>query len=453
MINNDQNSDYNIRIGAISKLHNIRYVVTADADTVLPSQAVIKLVGIMAHPLHSAKLNAEGKLINTGYGIIQPRIGILASSASATGFSRLFTGNAGIDPYTCAISDIYQDLFGEGIFTGKGIYDLQSFNQVTGNRFPENRILSHDLIEGLFARTALATDIEFFDAYPGKYLAYTSRLHRWIRGDWQIARYIFHSELPVVSRWKILDNLRRSLEEPFQLTLIILGFAVFENVLPYIMGLVLFSMGLPFIINLSERIITRSLTYRIFNREIKIEFIRILFALAVLPYQALIQLDAVFRSLVRQITGRYLLEWETAADSERRVGTNALTYYRKMLPGLMVSLVMAVLFPSLSTSAAILLGCLMFGWLGSPWAAYRLSLSSEKEQKFNQEEIQELRFFAREIWGFFDRFINEADHYLPPDNVQLEPNKGIAHRTSPTNIGLAFWPIFQLMISAIFQPA
>lgn len=434
----EEKADYNVQIGDMSELKNMRYVITADADTVIPDKTVGKLVGIMAHPLHRARIKDEVKLINDGYGIVQPRISVLASCASATGFSKLFTGNAGIDPYTCAISDVYQDIFGEGIFTGKGIYDLQTFNEATGDRFPENRILSHDLIEGLFARTALATDIEFFDGYPAKYLSYTSRLHRWIRGDWQILRYVFHKELPIISRWKIIDNLRRSLEEPCRLLLLILAFGFFDIYMPYIIGLVILSISWPFLINLFKRIATRSITYRIFNQEIKTEFGRIIFILSVLPYQAYIQLDAIARSLIRQMTGRYLLEWETAADSERRIETNIMAYYLKMLPGVLITFMLALFIPFVSFSASVLLVCLIIVWSASPWAACRLSLPANKKQRLDRKEIQELRIFAREIWGFFDRYINEADNYLPPDNVQIEPDKGIAHRTSPTNIGLAF---------------
>ncbi|UWG95571.1 glycosyl transferase family 36 [Dehalobacter sp. DCM] len=435
---NDGATSYTVISGNPQVLQGTRYVITLDADTILPRDAAHKLVGTITHPMNKAKLGAKNKILY-GYGIIQPRISLTAAGAFASPFSKIFTGAAGVDPYTCAISDIYQDLFGEGIFTGKGIYDLQVFHTKTKDTFPDNRILSHDLIEGLHARTALATDIELFDGYPSKYLAHAKRTHRWIRGDWQIARYLFDPAFSAVSKWKIADNLRRSLEAPFQIAILFLAFtALFRYMIPFIV-LFLFSLWLPLIVNLFSRIIDGSLTLRIFKHELKLGMGQILFSAAVLPYQAYMQVDAIIRSLTRQtVTKRKLLEWETAADSEQHSKLSPRHFYLKMLPGLLIAafFVSGYFFGILASH--LILTAFIASWLLSPWIAYRMSVPySENIAHITEEERQELRLFARQTWAYFDNLVNEVNHYLPPDNIQIEPDKGVANRTSPTNIGLA----------------
>ncbi|NLL52356.1 MAG: glycosyl transferase family 36, partial [Peptococcaceae bacterium] len=436
---NEGETSFYIQAGSIESLKDIVYVITLDADTILPKDAAGKLIGTISHPMQKARFNEDLKRVEHGYGIIQPRIGLTAASAFATPFSTMFTGTAGIDPYTCAISDIYQDLFGEGIFTGKGIYDLKVFHAVTMENFPENSILSHDLIEGLYARTGLATDIQLFDGYPTKYLSYTKRLHRWIRGDWQIAPYIFSKELSAISRWKIVDNLRRSLEAPMQLIILFLSLTFLVNVWPLLIGLIVLNLSLPLLLNILGRILNRSLTLRILKYELKVELSRILFSLAVLPYQAYLQTDAIIRSIYRQlISKRGLLEWQTAADAETGVALNPKGFYQKMLPGVIISLLFLLGFYFVNLPAGIVLSALVVVWLVAPYIAYRLSLPYPEEPKeITEKDIIELRKWARQIWAYFDNFVNRENNYLPPDNVQLEPYKGVAPRTSPTNIGLA----------------
>ncbi|NLI92861.1 MAG: glycosyl transferase family 36 [Peptococcaceae bacterium] len=433
----DGDTSYYIKAGKLELLKNVRYVITLDSDTILPRDSARKLIGTIAHPMQKAKAD-EHKIV-TGYGVIQPRIGLTAAGAFASPFSAMYTGTAGIDPYTCAISDIYQDLFGEGIFTGKGIYDLQVFHDKTKDVFPDNSILSHDLIEGLHARTGLVTDIQLFDGYPSKYLSYTKRMHRWIRGDWQIARYLFNKDLSVISRWKILDNLRRSLEAPFQFIILLLAFTSLQSIFSLLAGLVILTLILPLILNLTERILDRSLTFRIFKYEIRLGLFQALFALAVLPYQAYIQMDAVIRSIGRQfITKRHLLEWEPAADSEKSFDLNTKTFYSRMAPGVLLSLLFVdgYLYSSLFTGT--LLTLFLITWVASPAIAYRLSLPYPAHVgEISAEDRKELRKWARQVWAYFDFFVNRENSYLPPDNIQLEPYKGVAHRTSPTNIGLA----------------
>ncbi|MGI6449687.1 MAG: GH36-type glycosyl hydrolase domain-containing protein [Desulfitobacteriia bacterium] len=423
----------------LDTLRNIRYVITLDADTILPRDSARKLVGTIAHPLQRAKLDTQNNRVIAGYGIIQPRIGLTATSAFATPFSSLQTGTAGLDPYTCAISDIYQDLFGEGIYTGKGIYDLQVFHAVTKDAFPENAILSHDLIEGLYARTGLATDLLLFDGFPSKYLAHTKRTHRWIRGDWQIALYIFNSGLSAIARWKIIDNLRRSLEAPLQLLTLFLAFTVLINIFGLLLTVVSFSFALPLILNLSGRILDKSLTIRILKHELRLGLFQIFFSLTVLPYQAFIQVDAIVRSIGRQlITKRYLLEWEPAADSDKYLELSWKRFYQIMLPGVVLSFSFLWGYLFANQLTGILLSLLIFSWILSPVVAYKLSLPYPDEPgELREGDRLELRQWSRQVWAYFELFVNRENNYLPPDNIQLEPYKGIARRTSPTNIGLA----------------
>jgi len=434
----ERETSYTTQVGNLDLLKNVRYVITLDADTILPRNAASRLIGTIAHPMQKAQLATGKRKVKSGYGIIQPRIGLTASSAFATPFSAIFTGSAGIDPYTCAISDIYQDLFDEGIYTGKGIYDLEVFHSVTADYFPENKILSHDLIEGLLARTALATDIELFDGCPTKYLAFAKRSHRWIRGDWQIAPYLFSKNLAAVSRWKIFDNLRRSLEVPLQLLVLFLAFTVLYKAFAALLSLVLLCLGLPFILSVLGMIINHGLTPRIIKYLLKVELSQIAFSLAVMPYECYLHLDAVVRSLYRQFIGkRFLLEWETAADSERSLCLKPAVFYRTMLPGIVLSLVFFLGYLFVPAVPAIILSVLILIWLASPWLAYRLSLPFQDKITISKANELELRKWARRIWAFFAVFVNQENHYLPPDNIQLEPYKGAASRTSPTNIGLA----------------
>ncbi len=436
---NDGETSYFIKSGKWDSLKDVRYIITLDADTILPRDSARKLIGTIAHPLQAAKLDFDKNEVISGYGIIQPRIGLTAVSAFSTPFSTIFTGTAGLDPYTCAISDIYQDLFGEGIFTGKGIYDLKVFHSLTKSTFPENTILSHDLIEGIHVRTGLATDIELFDGYPTKYLSLTKRTHRWIRGDWQIAGYIFNSDLSAISRWKIIDNLRRSLEAPFQFLIMFLAFTYLHSIFSILFGLIILNLILPLFLNIIDRIIDRSITVRTLKYELRLGLSQIIFSLGVLPYQAYIQTDAIIRSIVRQIiTKRLLLEWEPAADSEKQIELSPENFYSLMYPGIVLALLFLIGYFYVNIITGLLLFALALTWISSPFLAYKSSLPyAEEYRQIPLQDKSELRKWSRQAWAFFDLFVDTENNHLPPDNVQLEPYKGVAHRTSPTNIGLA----------------
>ena len=438
LLRQDGATSYDVQIGELSILSTFRYVITLDADTQLPQGTAKKLIGTLAHPLHAPHLSEDGSRVVQGYGILQPRVGVSILSANTSKFTRIFSGRVGVDPYTTAVSDVYQDLFGEGIFTGKGIYDVNVFHQVTHKAFPENTILSHDLLEGLYARAGLVTDIELVDGYPASYLAYMRRQHRWVRGDWQLLPWLF-KPIPCVSRWKIFDNLRRSLEAPAQLLLLILAFTVLSGEPWMWVGIISLSLMWPMVLFMFSKLFMEGPEKGNIGQDLLTLLTQFALQFVFLPYQALIMLDAITRSIYRQfISHRYLLEWETAADTDKRLDVSFKTMYRTMWP-VVLFVLLAVL--TVSYSFPTKLGQfipLAIVWMSSLWVAYRVSVPNRhtKEILSLSEQIA-LRRFARKIWAFFEEFVCLEDHWLPPDNVQIDPPNGVAHRTSPTNIGLA----------------
>ncbi|NGP76550.1 glycosyltransferase 36 [Balneolaceae bacterium YR4-1] len=434
----------------------VSYVITLDADTKLPPDSAIDLVRTAAHPLNRAEMNEAGNLVKHGYGIIQPRISIPPKSANRTWFSKVFSGNVGIDPYTTAVSDIYQDLFGEGVYTGKGLYDVRAFHAILDERFPENTVLSHDLLESTYLRAALVTDIELFDDYPSTYLSFSRRNHRWIRGDWQIAQWLF-SRVPAqglekdknpinsISKWKIFDNLRRSLN-PFFILVFLLADWLFLPGSPLIgtiaaLGIIAF----PIYSSFSVQIFTRptrvawKLYFEKVKADMKVNTLQAFTTLMFMPHQAYVSLDAIVRTVWRMaISNRLLLEWVSASQTEKQSNAGMIKYYRKMWPNIFWSLLcvsMAVLF---ATQVLYLIIPFALLWTFTPYFAWWMSreLKSEKPE-LSKEDLRELRMFGRRTWHFFDRFVTEEHSWLPPDNFQEDPYLGSVNRTSPTNIGLS----------------
>ncbi|TGE32405.1 glucoamylase family protein [Desulfosporosinus sp. Sb-LF] len=431
-------TSYIIQIGDLSLLPTFRYVITLDADTQLPRGTAKKLVGTIAHPLHAPRLSEDGKRVVEGYGILQPRVGVSILSASASNFARIFSGRVGVDPYTTAVSDVYQDLFGEGIFTGKGIYDVSIFHRVTNKAFPENTILSHDLIEGLYARAGLVTDVELVDGYPANYLAYMRRLHRWVRGDWQLLPWLF-KPIPFISRWKIFDNLRRSFETPALVLIIVLAFTALSGN-PFVwLGLISLSLISPIVIFLLGQIFDERVEKGNIGQDLLTLVIQFSLQFIFIPFQALIMLDAIMRSIYRQfISHRHLLEWETAADTEKRLDVSLKAMVTSMWPVALLTLLTVVAIVSSFPAKLGEFIPIAIAWVASIWVAYRVSLPirRKKEVLLFTEQLF-LRRFSRKIWAFFEEFVCLEDNWLPPDNVQIDPPNGVAHRTSPTNIGLA----------------
>ncbi|MDD3706448.1 MAG: glycosyl transferase, partial [Clostridiaceae bacterium] len=440
--------------GNISVLNDIKYVITIDSDTKLSIETAKKLIGTIIHPLNKAVVDKEKGIVIEGYGLLQPRISVDIVSANVSKFARVFAGQGGIDIYTNAISDIYQDYFGEGIFTGKGIYELGVFQGILRNAIPENSVLSHDLIEGAHVKTGLVTDIELIDGYPFKYSTCSMRQHRWVRGDWQLLQWLFpkvhnakgdivDNQLSAINRWKILDNMRRSLVPPSEALLLLLSIWIMPgNALIWLL-FTLIAVVFPLFISFAEVSMTKFI--RKINRgsgygeivRLKRPFLQSLLTLAFLPYQAQLMVDAISRTLARVlITRRNLLEWVTAADMELALKNDMFSYWRRMwlCPATAV-LMFILMYKAPETIIAALPIALL--WIAAPAIAFRISEPGEENKKeLSQPEIAELRILARKTWSFFEDFVGALDNYLPPDNYQENPPNGIAHRTSPTNIGL-----------------
>jgi hypothetical protein len=445
-----------IKAGRLDLLREIRYVLTLDSDTQLPRGAAARLVGTIAHPLHQAVIHPTLRIVVAGYGILQPRIGVSVRSASRSRMAAIFSGQSGFDIYTRAISDAYQDLYGEGIFTGKGIYEVAAFHAVLDRRFPRNSLLSHDLIEGAYARAGLATDIELIDDYPSHLSAFNRRKHRWVRGDWQIAQWMFSrvpdesgtwvkNPISDVSRWKIFDNLRRSLVEPFTFILFVAGWLGLPGG-PLYWSVVLILLHIfPTLVQLTfglGRAMAGTGKGRAaqalagFSQAIFVALLNLVY----LPHQALLSLDAIVRALVRRfITGKRLLEWETAAEAETR-STNNTPADRYLVLTPVVAFVTAVLVyfinPRNHHYALMVAAPILALWAVAPVVTAWLNAKPRDERRrLDPAGDAFLQSHALRIWRYFHQFGVERHNHLIPDNVEEE---GLyeAARVSPTNVGL-----------------
>ena len=435
----------------------VRYVVTLDSDTRLPMGAVGRLVGTIAHPLNQATFDPRAGRVTQGYGVLQPRItSTLPAEHEGSVFQRIFSGSAGIDPYASAVSDVYQDLFREGSFTGKGIYDVDAFAAAMAERVPENALLSHDLFEGVFARAGLVTDIELFDEFPSNYLVATARQHRWARGDWQLLPWILGragdatgrrrvDSMPGIARWKMIDNLRRTISAPLTLatlvaawtlsgvsagawTVFVLTTAIVPEALPVLAGLRPRRQG-----------ISKRSHLRAIGGDVALGAAHVCLGLAFLAHQAWLMVDAILRTLVRVYASRRnLLEWTTAAQAKARPDVDLLGFYRQMSGGVVIAVLAAVLVVAVKPGAGWIAAPFIALWLLSPVIARLVSLPPPESaaEQLPPTDIRSLRLIARRTWGFFETFVGPDDHGLPPDNFQDDPAPVIAHRTSPTNIGM-----------------
>ena len=440
-----------------SLLHRVRYVITLDSDTQLPRDVARKLVGAAIHPLNRPTLDPATNMVTRGYGILQPRVSISLVSASRSTFARTFSGNTGIDPYTTAVSDVYQDLFCEGSFTGKGLYDVDAFQTALSNRVPEQSLLSHDLFESLFARTALATDIELLDDYPASYDAYAKRQHRWTRGDWQIFRWLFptvpdaerrptRNPLPLISRWKILDNLRRSLVAPTMFLWLLAAWTILPGS-PLLWSLfVVITIAFPVYLHVTTSLLVHprgipwtSHFWSVWG-DVTTNTAQVALSLVFLPHQAYLMTDAIVRTVYRKFWSRKkLLQWVTAADAERDARDDLAAFFRFMLPAEILALSALVLTLLLKPDAYVVMAVFVAAWILSPLIAQRISTLRPPQRKhLNARDANFARLVCRRTWRFFEAFVGPEDNWLPPDNFQEDPLPVIAHRTSPTNIGLLF---------------
>ena len=444
---------FSIKVGDLSILPQIRYVITLDADTQLPREAAHRLVGTLAHPLNRAVIDPVTNTVTRGYGVLQPRVGISVQSASRSWLASIYSGQTGFDIYTRAVSDVYQDLYAEGIFAGKGIFDVDVFEQVLGDRFPCNTLLSHDLIEGAYTRAALVSDVEVIEDYPSHFSAYSRRKHRWVRGDWQISQWLFPrvpdsrgrmvpNPINVVSRWKIFDNLRRSLVDPCLFALLLAGWFILPGHAWYwttITALLLVFPGhVQALISLSRIRDIRHLpaTFEAIGADLTSGYLNALVTLTFLPHQAMVMVDAIIRTIVRhRFTGRRLLEWETAAEAESgQENRRPADRYLGWTPWMALGLAIALVFTRPEVCVYALPFLLV--WAGAPTIARWLSREKAAGRAVsNSRQKHFLRTSAMQIWRYFHENGGPGDNWLIPDNVQEEA-ADTAHRASPTNLGL-----------------
>ncbi len=443
-------------VGDLGGLSPVRYVLTLDEDTQLPRDAARELAGAMAHPLNRPVFDAATGVVTKGYGILQPRIGVSLPGARATWFARLYSGDAGIDPYTREVSDVYQDLFHEGSFIGKGIYEVDAFERALGGRFPENAVLSHDLLEACHARSALVSDVELFEESPSRYNVDASRRRRWIRGDWQICPWLLPrvpaagsvrtaNAIAALGRWKILDNLRRSLV-PFALValvgagwlltpqharlgpMLVVAILLLPGVLSTLVDLLRKPADLPFAPHFWG---AAALAWR--------QLLQAVLALAFMPYDAWVSADAIGRTLVRLLwTRRHLLQWRTSSDASGAAPAGLHQFLADMWIGPFVALAgLGVLAASRPAGAAWCLPIALL-WFLSPAVAWWISRPIRVEPpKLSPDQLAFLGRTARSTWHFFETFASKEENWLPPDNFQEIPSPRVASRTSPTNIGLS----------------
>ncbi len=453
------NNSFSLVVGDTAVLSPVKYVITLDTDTQLPRDAARQLVGAMAHPLNRPHYDEGKQRVVAGYGILQPRVAASLPGTNRSQYARMEGSDPGIDPYTRAVSDVYQDLFREGSFIGKGIYDVDAFDRALNGLFPDNRILSHDLIEGCFARAGLLSDVMVYEEYPARYGEDVSRRHRWIRGDWQLLSWLRaaipgpgpardrqrrKNPLSLLSQWKLFDNLRRSLV-PSALTLFfVLGWTILSS--PWfwtvsMIGIILIPSFATSLLDLFQkpRDVLPGQHLTAVGHSAGRRFAHDLFVLACLPYEAFYSLDAVVRTLGRMlVTRRRLLEWSPSGDPDRKNRMDLAAVCRTMwfAPFLAVATMVTL---ALSRPAALAAaGPLLVLWFGSPVIAWWLSRPlTRREARLTAGQTLFLRKLSRKTWAFFETFVGTEGNWLPPDNYQEYRAAVVAYRTSPTNMGLA----------------
>jgi len=433
---------------------HVRYVITLDADTQLPRDAAVRLVGKLAHPLNRAQFCSTEQRVISGYGILQPRVTpALTCGQQGSAYQRLYSGPAGLDPYAAAVSDLYQDLFAEGSFTGKGIYDVDAFSAAMAGRIDDNTMLSHDLFEGIVARAALVSDIEVVEDFPARYDVAAKRQHRWTRGDWQLLPWLFGRSdksrktprLPLLGHWKMIDNLRRSLVQPACFALLLLAVLLpFPDVV-CVLILIGTSLMLPALLPCSLNVLPHRKGIHWHNHlnnlltDLKLALSTGLLHLVFLADHSWRMLHAIGLTLYRLlISKKHLLQWTTAAQNQRDSSLTLYRYYWQMSPALLLACTVFGLALWVNPGNWPLVIALLLLWCVAPAMALALSKPFRIQPALQLSELQtiELRLIARRTWRYFERFVTADDHMLPPDNFQQQPQPAIAHRTSPTNIGM-----------------
>lgn len=446
---------FSVVVGEADVLRDVRYVISLDTDTQLPRDAAWQMVGTMAHLLNRPNLSDDGSHIEDGYAILQPRVDVTLASSQRSRFSQLYSDSVGVDPYTRVVSDVYQDLFGEGSFIGKGIYDVDTFMRCCCS-FPENRILSHDLIEGAYSRSGLLSDVTLYEEFPSRYAADIARRHRWIRGDWQIAAWLLpwvrgsqdafgRNPISALSQWKIFDNLRRSLVPIAMVMLLLVAWGLSATVA---LGASLFLLCVVFLptllVALSDGIrkpvdLPWKLHLHAILSSLRRPLAQGMLTLAFLPYEACLSIDAILRTFVRLAwTKRKLLEWKTASDSNRLQTSSLLGTFRLMIVGPVVAGFSMIVLWAFHVETLLFSVPWIAVWMFSPVIAWWISrpILTAKSQ-LSDDQLTFLRKVSRMTWRYFEEFVNETENWLPPDNIHMNPNVVVASRTSPTNIGMA----------------
>ncbi|MGA9031358.1 MAG: glucoamylase family protein [Sulfuricaulis sp.] len=455
LLRGDAKDRFSLIVGNTDVLSNMKYVITLDTDTQLPRDSARQFAGTLAHPLNRARYNEDQQRVCDGYGILQPRMGVSLPSTNRSRYARLYGDEPGIDPYTRAVSDVYQDLFGEGSFIGKGIYDIDAFERSLKGRFPENRILSHDLLEGCYARAGLVSDVLLYDEYPSRYSADVSRRHRWIRGDWQLAGWLLprvpgpgahrqKTPLSWLSQWKLFDNLRRSLVPVALTLLLLLGWTDLSSAWFWtlaVIGIILIPSLIASTLEMFQKPVDVLLAQHLAAvvHAVGRRLAQAAFALACLPYEAIFSLDAIVRTVGRMlITHQRLLEWDPSSESDRNSHADLAASFRSMWTAPVVAIATALVLVLSSPAALVVAGPILILWLVSPAIAWWISRPlARREARLTDDQTFFLRKLARKTWAFFETFVGPEDHWLPPDNYQEYRGPAVAHRTSPTNMGLA----------------
>jgi cellobiose phosphorylase len=459
LLRGDGEGRFSLLVGNIALLEGVRYVITLDTDTQLPRDSARQLIATMAHPLNQPRYGGKKHLVSGGFGILQPGIGASLAGNIRSRYAKLIGSEPGIDPYTRMVSDVYQDFFGEGSFIGKGIYDVDAFEFALRDRFPENRILSHDLLEGCYVRSGLVSDVRLYEEYPTTYAGDVSRQHRWIRGDWQIAHWLLprvpgvhrtreSNPLSALSRWKIFDNLRRSLVPAALVLLLLLGWATGQHPWIWTVAVVANALLLPLVVALAALVGKNeqapvSQHLRLVFHSAADNLMLNIFKLACLPYEAAFSVDAILRATWRMLVSqRGLLEWTVSGAEQTRSFAGArvelLATLRRMWTAPVIAVAAGMLLSRHQLEALPAALPLLALWFTAPLLAWWLSRPLRQVRtELKPAQVLFLHRIARKTWAFFERYVTEADNWLPPDNFQEHPGPILAHRTSPTNIGLA----------------
>ena len=444
-------ADSLVRVGDPTHLAQVRFIMTLDSDTQMPSGTARRAIETLAHPLNQPRLDRDGRVLAGSYTIIQPRVSPSLPSTSASLFSRLFAYAVGTDPYTRAVSDVNQDLTGEGSYHGKGIYDVRAFSRVLSGRFPEEWLLSHDLIEGAHVRVGLASDIELLDEFPQDYLTYARRQHRWIRGDWQIADWILpripqpgghrgRNLLSWYNRWKILDNLRRSLIPAASLALLAVTW-LHSSRLEWISALVVL---MPLFFQALAQPFTSATTHQGLKgfslSKLAHDLLRTVVEASLIPHQAWLASNAILRVWYRRlISHRHLLEWTSTRVASGSTLTRLPVFLLFMGLISLASAVAGWAIDRWTPSTLIAAGPWLGLWLLSPLIGWLLNLpprAGPRPARLGARDLTYLRKVARRTWRYFSDFVSDETSWLPPDNYQVFHQDQLAMRTSPTNIGL-----------------